>query len=89
MAPRNGGRRPGQNLRRSQGPVGRRGRAEAGSPFRPEKAATCCRLYESGGAGGIRTLDTVLPYTHFPGERLRPLDHLSLMFIPKSLKEFL
>src|SRR4051812_11324819 len=32
---------------------------------------------ESGGAGGIRTLDTVLPYTHFPGERLRPLGHRS------------
>src|SRR3954466_11734598 len=31
----------------------------------------------SGGAGGIRTLDTVLPYTHFPGERLRPLGHRS------------
>src|SRR5678816_3363268 len=30
-----------------------------------------------GGAGGIRTLDTVLPYTHFPGERLRPLGHRS------------
>ena len=26
---------------------------------------------------GIRTLDTVLPYTHFPGERLRPLGHRS------------
>src|ERR1044072_4731866 len=32
---------------------------------------------ECGGAGGIRTLDTVLPYTHFPGERLRPLGHRS------------
>src|SRR6478736_4877185 len=32
---------------------------------------------QSGGAGGIRTLDTVLPYTHFPGERLRPLGHRS------------
>ena len=31
----------------------------------------------NGGAGGIRTLDTVLPYTHFPGERLRPLGHRS------------
>jgi hypothetical protein len=34
-------------------------------------------LHEGGGAGGIRTLDTVLPYTHFPGERLRPLGHRS------------
>ena len=31
----------------------------------------------SGGAGGIRTLDTGLPYTHFPGVRLRPLGHCS------------
>ena len=30
-----------------------------------------------GGAGGIRTLDTGLPYTHFPGVRLRPLGHCS------------
>ena len=31
----------------------------------------------NGGAGGIRTLDTGLPYTHFPGVRLRPLGHCS------------
>ena len=31
----------------------------------------------TGGAGGIRTLDTLLTYTHFPGERLRPLGHRS------------
>lgn len=30
---------------------------------------------------GIRTLDT-LPYTHFPGVRLRPLGHLSLFILP-------
>ena len=34
------------------------------------------KLYKHGGEGGIRTLDT-LPYTHFPGVRLRPLGHLS------------
>ena len=33
--------------------------------------------WENGGAGGIRTLDTLLAYTHFPGERLRPLGHRS------------
>ena len=27
---------------------------------------------------GIRTLDTLLAYTHFPGVRLRPLGHLSV-----------
>lgn len=32
---------------------------------------------ETGGQGGIRTLDTLLTYTHFPGARLRPLGHLS------------
>ena len=32
---------------------------------------------KAGGAGGIRTLDTLLTYTHFPGERLRPLGHRS------------
>ena len=30
-----------------------------------------------GGAGGIRTHDRLLTYTHFPGERLRPLGHRS------------
>jgi hypothetical protein len=30
-----------------------------------------------GGGGGIRTLDTGVPYTHFPGVRLRPLGHPS------------
>lgn len=31
----------------------------------------------TGGEGGIRTLDTLLTYTHFPGVRLQPLGHLS------------
>ena len=34
-------------------------------------------FFDFGGEGGIRTLDT-LPYTHFPGVRLRPLGHLSV-----------
>ena len=29
------------------------------------------------GEGGIRTLDTLLRYTHFPGVLFRPLRHLS------------
>jgi hypothetical protein len=29
------------------------------------------------GEGGIRTLDTLLAYTHFPGVLFRPLRHLS------------
>ncbi len=33
--------------------------------------------FMSGGERGIRTLDTLLTYTHFPGVRLQPLSHLS------------
>ncbi len=35
------------------------------------------RGIEDGGEGGIRTLDRVLAYTHFPGVLLQPLGHLS------------
>ncbi len=38
-----------------------------------------------GGEGGIRTLDTGLPYTHFPGVLLQPLGHFSYSLI--SLNE--
>jgi hypothetical protein len=31
----------------------------------------------TGGEGGIRTLDRLLTYTHFPGVLLKPLGHLS------------
>ena len=31
----------------------------------------------SGGESGIRTRGRVLPYTRFPGVRLKPLIHLS------------
>jgi cyclophilin family peptidyl-prolyl cis-trans isomerase len=43
------------------------------------KAANRCGI-GAGGDGGIRTLDTLLTYTHFPGERLRPLGHVSICF---------
>ena len=33
--------------------------------------------FETGGWSGIRTHDTLLTYTHFPGARLRPLGHPS------------
>ncbi len=33
----------------------------------------------SRGENGIRTHDTLLAYTHFPGVRLRPLGHLSVI----------
>ena len=32
-----------------------------------------------GGERGIRTLDTLLEYTHFPGVLLKPLGQLSLV----------
>ena len=36
-----------------------------------------CSSLECGGERGIRTLDTLLTYTHFPGVLLKPLGHLS------------
>ena len=44
-----------------------------------QRRRTETRLF--GGEGGIRTLDTGLPYTHFPGVRLQPLGHLSVTLI--------
>ena len=44
---------------------------------KPRNESGRMRLMTTGGAGGIRTLDTLLTYTHFPGERLRPLGHRS------------
>ena len=35
------------------------------------------------GEGGIRTRETLLEFTHFPGARLRPLGHLSKKTPPK------
>ena len=35
---------------------------------------------------GIRTLDTLLAYTHFPGVRLRPLGHLSKLSVKETKK---
>jgi hypothetical protein len=51
------------------------------APHQPRKKRELTRAVETlkivyGGEGGIRTLGT-LPYTHFPGVRLRPLGHLT------------
>ena len=35
------------------------------------------KLRRAGSEEGIRTLDTGLPYTRFPGVRLQPLGHLT------------
>ena len=45
--------------------------------FESTSRTTPCWKGDGWRSGGIRTLDTVLPYTHFPGERLRPLGHRS------------
>ena len=37
------------------------------------------RTSSSCGEKGIRTLDTLLEYTHFPGVPLQPLEHLSVL----------
>ena len=36
------------------------------------------------GERGIRTLDKLLTYTHFPGVLLKPLGHLSNSFLQRS-----
>jgi hypothetical protein len=43
-------------------------------------------LFICGGERGIRTLDTVLPYTHFPGVLLQPLGHLSNISCYQSIQ---
>jgi hypothetical protein len=42
-------------------------------------ACTLLKTCRVGGEGGIRTLDTLLAYTHFPGVLFRPLRHLSVI----------
>src|SRR5690625_7274672 len=39
----------------------------------------------AGGAGGIRTLVTGLPYTRFPGEPVQPLWHLSMKWVQRGI----
>ena len=41
-------------------------------------------VFENCREEGIRTLDTLLAYTHFPGVRLRPLGHLSSFFFKRG-----
>ena len=43
-------------------------------------------IYFSGGERGIRTPGTGLPYTRFPSGRIRPLCHLSRLFLQNILK---
>jgi hypothetical protein len=41
-----------------------------------------------GGERGIRTLDTLLTYTHFPGVLLKPLGHFTKATDNNQKKEF-
>ncbi len=43
-------------------------------------------VFENCREEGIRTLDTLLAYTHFPGVRLKPLGHLSFKVVKNSIK---
>ena len=43
-----------------------------------QKNPTFVGLHFGGGERGIRTLDTVIPYTDFPGLLFQPLRHLSV-----------
>ena len=46
-------------------------------PLRAADRDALIAAYGNGGEGGIRTLGTLLTYTHFPGVLLQPLGHLS------------
>lgn len=41
------------------------------------------------GESGIRTHDTLLGYTHFPGAHLQPLGHFSLFADKKQIFNYL
>ena len=47
-----------------------------------------CSGVQCGGERGIRTLDTLLTYTHFPGVLLKPLGHLSKKIIITNDRPF-
>jgi len=54
--------------------------AHAGSPESKSPASAglgSTIVVNNGGEGGVRTLDTLLTYTHFPGVLLQPLGHLT------------
>ena len=42
------------------------------------------KIDKIGGEGGIRTLDTLLTHTHFPGVRFQPLTHFTVFDIADS-----
>ncbi len=46
--------------------------------FKPSKLSCVDMIMNLGGERGIRTLDTLLTYTHFPGVLLQPLGHLTI-----------
>ena len=70
-------------------PIGPQTRRRGGNPgLRSCWVSAECRTWvETGGWGGIRTHDTFLTYTHFPGARLRPLGHPSCTGLDALLAE--
>ena len=51
---------------------------------KPFKNKGLIKLY--GGERGIRTLETLLTLTHFPGVLLQPLGHLTVNYCNSSLR---
>ena len=43
--------------------------------------------YSQSGKDGIRTRDTLLTYTRFPGVPLQPLEHLSFSFASAKIRQ--
>src|SRR5690606_18877918 len=73
-----GGAASGERPRRSPPPPTAIGRALRGfsAPINKKPGARPGSLF-IGGERGIRTLDTLLTYTRFPGVLLQPLGHLT------------
>ncbi len=46
--------------------------------FKPSKLSCVDMIMNLGGEIWIRTLDTLLTYTHFPGVLLQPLGHFTM-----------
>ena len=66
--------------------VGMTANREVTQPYRAKHCFLLIYQQLNGGEQGIRTLDT-LPYTHFPGVRLRPLGQLSTYNCPTNVEQ--
>ena len=66
----------------SAGPHAETSDAHPGARLSCEEGKSCQLLT---GQGGIRTLETLLTFTRFPGVRLQPLGHLSRLMMSGQL----